>query len=86
MHLVDYRDEADEGRYKPHLNIRFLTDELGFDSFQDCLQFICDRGAQEHLEQKSDDVVIFHTNPVSAQLFAQAKAVAFRRVDLKGQM
>ncbi|KAL1393166.1 SAC3/GANP/Nin1/mts3/eIF-3 p25 family-domain-containing protein [Phyllosticta capitalensis] len=72
--------------YKPHLNIRFLTDELGFDSFQDCLQFICDRGAQEHLEQKSDDVVIFHTNPVSAQLFAQAKAVAFRRVDLKGQM
>ncbi|KAK8176131.1 SAC3/GANP domain protein [Phyllosticta citrichinensis] len=72
--------------YKPHLDIRFLTDELGFESFQDCLQFLCDRGAQDFLEQKSDDMVVFHSSGQSAQLFAQAKAQAFRRVDLKGQM
>ncbi|KAK7509295.1 SAC3/GANP domain protein [Phyllosticta citriasiana] len=74
------------GRYKPHLDIRFLTDELGFESFQDCLQFVCDKGAQNFLEQKSDDVVVFHSSAHSAQLFAQAKAQAFQRVDLKGQM
>lgn len=72
-------------RYKPNLNIKFLTDELGFESYQDCVQFLCDHGAQDYLEQK-DDSVIFQTHPQSMALFEGLKAGAFRRVDIKGQI
>ncbi|KAL1626292.1 hypothetical protein SLS56_006959 [Neofusicoccum ribis] len=72
--------------YKPNLNIKFLTDELGFESYQDCVQYLCDHGAQQYLEQKDDGSVIFHTTPQSAALFEQLKAGAFRRVDIKGQI
>ncbi|OJD37379.1 sac3 ganp domain protein [Diplodia corticola] len=72
--------------YKPNINIKFLTDELGFESYQDCVQYLCDHGAQQFLEQKDDGSVIFHTQPQSAALFEQLKAGAFRRVDIKGQI
>ncbi|KAL1648422.1 hypothetical protein SLS58_002176 [Diplodia intermedia] len=72
--------------YKPNINIKFLTDELGFESYQDCVQYLCDRGAQQFLEQKDDGSVIFRTEPQSAALFEQLKAGAFARVDIKGQI
>ncbi|KAJ9635832.1 hypothetical protein H2199_008185 [Coniosporium tulheliwenetii] len=70
--------------YKPDVKIRFLTEELGFESDQDCVQFLCDHGAQGLLEDKTDSVV-FQTGKAGL-LFENAKNAAFRKVDIKGQI
>lgn len=71
-------------RYKPDVKIRFLTEELGFESDQDCVQFLCDHGAQGLLEDRTDSVV-FQTGKAGL-LFENAKNAAFRKVDIKGQI
>jgi SAC3 family protein LENG8/THP3 len=73
-----------EYRYKPDIKIRFLTEELGFESDQDCVQFLCDRNAQDLL-QEVDGVAKLLTGKVGA-LFESAKTDAFRKVDIKGQI
>ncbi|KAK5167292.1 GANP domain-containing protein [Cryomyces antarcticus] len=70
--------------YKPDLAIRFLTEELGFESDQECVQFLCDHGAQQLLEEKADGVR-FHTGKAGT-FFETAKNAAFKRVDIKGQI
>lgn len=71
-------------RYKPSVKIRFLTEELGFESDQDCVQFLLDYQAQPYIEQDNDTLKL--TTAKSSSLFEAAKATAFRRVDIKGQI
>ena len=71
-------------RYKPDIKVRFLTEELGFESDQDCVQFLCDVNAQGALEEV--DGVVKLTTGKAGQIFEDAKSAAFRRVDIKGQI
>jgi len=70
--------------YKPDLTLRFLTEELGFESDQDCASFICDHGGQALLENKESGPAFAAGK--AGQVFQTAKDAAFRRVDLKGQI
>ncbi|KAF2094236.1 hypothetical protein NA57DRAFT_47104 [Rhizodiscina lignyota] len=70
--------------YKPDVNLRFLTEELGFESDEDCVQFLIDANAQ-HLISEKDGVLKILTAKAGS-LFELAKATAFRKVDIKGQI
>lgn len=76
--------------YRPDIDIRFLTEELGFESDTECVQFLCDNGAQDLIEQKSDDkgvprTIRFQTTK-ALSLFEDMKRAAFKKVDIKGQL
>lgn len=76
--------------YRPDIDIRFLTEELGFESDTECVQFLCDNGAQDLIEQKSDDkgvprTIRFQTTK-ALPLFEDMKRAAFKKVDIKGQL
>lgn len=43
-------------RYKPHVNLRFVTEELGFESDQESARFICDHNAGDFLSSKDEGV------------------------------
>lgn len=45
-------------RYKPHVKLRFVTEELGFESDDESARFICDHGAQQYLEERETGVVL----------------------------
>ena len=70
--------------YKPTLAIRFITEELGFESDQACVEFLVEHGAHHLLEEK-DKVLVLAAGKAGA-LFDNAKKVAFARVDIKGQI
>ena len=72
-------------RYKGDLNLRFLTEELGFESDQDCAAFVCDHNGETLLVSKPDGVISFAAGKAGL-LFESAKVAAFRRVDIKGQI
>ncbi|KAF2230629.1 hypothetical protein EV356DRAFT_536228 [Viridothelium virens] len=63
--------------YKQDVKIRFLTEELGFESDQECVQFLCENGAPQQLFEEKDDGVRFLTAKVGS-IFETAKAAAFR--------
>ncbi|KAI4207036.1 MAG: hypothetical protein LQ348_000723 [Seirophora lacunosa] len=42
--------------YKPDIKLRFVTEELGFESDDESARFICDHGAQHLLEERDDGV------------------------------
>lgn len=69
-------------RYKPAIRLRFITEELTFESEAEAAQFIMDHGGQELLEEK-DDYVQMKTNN---RLWEDAKTAAFKSVDIKGQI
>lgn len=71
-------------RYRQTVSLRFITEELGFESDQDAATFICEYKGDALLEQK-DDNIIFATAK-AGQLFELAKQQAFRKVDIKGQI
>jgi len=71
-------------RYKPDIKLRFITEELGFESDGDAAQFICDYNGQHLLEEKNDELR-FLTGKAGA-LFEAAKSAAFAKVDIKGQI
>lgn len=76
--------------YRPDIDIRFLTEELGFESDTECVQFLCDQGASSLIEQKSGDkgvpsAIRFQTAK-AFPIFEDAKNRAFKKVDIKGQM
>ncbi|KAI5776382.1 SAC3/GANP/Nin1/mts3/eIF-3 p25 family-domain-containing protein [Geopyxis carbonaria] len=76
--------------YRPDIDIRFLTEELGFESDTECVTFLCDNGAQAFIQQKSGDKglpnsIRFEANK-AASIFEEAKKQAFKKVDIKGQM
>jgi SAC3 family protein LENG8/THP3 len=70
--------------YKPDLKLRYLTEELAFESDAEAAQFIIDHNGQHLLEERDDAIVFLAGN--AKQLFESARTEAFRRVDLKGQI
>lgn len=83
-------------RYKPDVSVHFLAQELAFhgESESDasdpdagarqCLDFLCQHGGESLVERKEGDVR-FLTGKAGA-VFENAKAAAFRGVDIKGQI
>ncbi|KAJ5788460.1 hypothetical protein N7457_003450 [Penicillium paradoxum] len=70
--------------YKPDVNIRFITEELGFESDEQTARFIIDHSSAELLEDKSGAVRLLTAK--AGLLFDKAKADANRVVDIKGQI
>ena len=71
-------------RYKPDLKLRFVTDELGFESDEEAARFVCEHGGQSFLEERDGEVRLITGK--SAALFESARKAAFQKVDLKGQI
>ncbi|KZF25485.1 GANP domain-containing protein [Xylona heveae TC161] len=70
--------------YRPDVKLRFITEELGFESDGETVQFFVEHDAQHLLEEREDGVRLL-TGKAGA-LFEVAKSVAFKRVDIKGQI
>ncbi len=66
------------------MKLRFITEELGFESDEESARFICDHGAQSLLEEQTDGVRLLSGK--AGFIFETAKSDAFRRVDIKGQI
>ena len=71
-------------RYKPDIKLRFVTEELAFETDEEAAHFICDCGGGDCLENKDGEVII--VTGKSVNLFEEARKEAFRRVDIKGQI
>ncbi|KAJ5128570.1 hypothetical protein N7448_002287 [Penicillium atrosanguineum] len=70
--------------YKPDVNIRFITEELGFESDEQTARFIIENSSAELLEEKNGSVRLLTGK--AGLLFEQAKAAAHAVVDIKGQI
>ncbi|PHH66793.1 hypothetical protein CDD81_5925 [Ophiocordyceps australis] len=70
--------------YKPHVRLRFITEELAFESDADAAQFIIDHQGSDLLEQLPDHIVL--STGKAGSIFESAKSAAFRKVDIKGQI
>lgn len=71
-------------RYKPDVKLRFLTEELGFESDDESARFVCDYSGQIFLEERNDGVRLLTGKALG--FFEDAKESAFKRVDIKGQI
>lgn len=71
-------------RYKPAVKLRFVTEELAFETDEEAARFICDYGGGDALENKDGEVILVTSK--SANLFEEARKEAFRKVDIKGQI
>ena len=71
-------------RYKPDVKLRFLTEELGFESDNEAARFICNLEGQHFLEERDDGVRLLSGK--ASNFFESARTAAFRSVDLKGQI
>ena len=69
-------------RYKPDLKLRFITEELGFESDEESARFICDHGGEAFLEEQAGDIRLFTSK--SLPVFEAARKAAFHKVDIKG--
>ncbi|KAI1143091.1 SAC3/GANP/Nin1/mts3/eIF-3 p25 family-domain-containing protein [Hypoxylon sp. FL0543] len=70
--------------FKPDLKLRYITEELAFESDAEAAQFIIDYNGQDLLQERQDHIA-FLTGK-AGMLFETARAQAFSRVDLKGQI
>ncbi|KAI2467141.1 SAC3/GANP/Nin1/mts3/eIF-3 p25 family-domain-containing protein [Annulohypoxylon bovei var. microspora] len=70
--------------FKPDVKLRYITEELAFESDAEAAQFIIDFNGQDFLEERPD-CIVFLTGK-AGMLFESARTEAFRRVDLKGQI
>ncbi|ORY03682.1 SAC3/GANP/Nin1/mts3/eIF-3 p25 family-domain-containing protein [Clohesyomyces aquaticus] len=72
------------------VTLRFLTDELGFDSDGECLEFLAACGAQDFIEEKATEkgkqVRVNLRGTAAASVFEGLRAAAFKTVDIKGQI
>lgn len=66
------------------MRLRFITEELGFESDPQAAQFIIDHNGQHLLEERSDYIAFLAGK--AGSLFEVSKTAAFRRVDIKGQI
>lgn len=71
-------------RFKPDVPLRFVTEELGFESDSDAAQFVYDHNGQALLEEKEGSLRFLCGK--AGQIFEVAKSEAFRKVDIKGQI
>ncbi|KAB5540380.1 SAC3/GANP/Nin1/mts3/eIF-3 p25 family-domain-containing protein [Coniochaeta sp. 2T2.1] len=72
--------------YKPDVKLRFVTEELGFESDQHAAQFIVDSTGETVLEEKNGDIMFATAKADKLQTFEALRAQAFRRIDIKGQI
>ncbi|EGD99781.1 hypothetical protein TESG_07118 [Trichophyton tonsurans CBS 112818] len=70
--------------YKPDVNIRFITEELGFESDEQSARFVLDHVSEQLLQETQDGVRLL-TGKCGAA-FEAARQEAFRRIDIKGQI
>ncbi|TVY19466.1 THP3-like protein [Lachnellula arida] len=70
--------------FKPDVPLRFVTEELGFESDSDAAQFVYDYNGQALLEEKEGNLRFLCGK--AGQIFEVAKSEAFRKVDIKGQI
>ncbi|KAI0175819.1 SAC3/GANP/Nin1/mts3/eIF-3 p25 family-domain-containing protein [Hypoxylon sp. FL1284] len=70
--------------FRPSLKLRHITEELGFESDTEAAQFIIDQNGQELLKEDKDQIIFDCSK--AGTLFDTARAGAFSRVDLKGQI
>jgi SAC3 family protein LENG8/THP3 len=66
------------------VNLRFITEELGFESDVDAAQFIIDHQGQDLLQERDGNIVFMAGK--AGGLFEDPKNTAFARVDIKGQI
>lgn len=66
------------------MRLRFVTEELGFESDADAAQFVIDHQGQQLLEDRTE-YIAFLTGK-AGNIFDHARANAFRTVDIKGQI
>lgn len=74
-----------KNRYKPDVNIRFITEELGFESDEQSARFVLEHTSGELLQEK-DGAVKLLTGGLATQMFEASKNEAHRVVDIKGQI
>ncbi|KAL2018228.1 hypothetical protein VTK56DRAFT_1135 [Thermocarpiscus australiensis] len=70
--------------YKQDVPLRFVTEELYFESDVEAAQFILDHGGQDLLEERNG-TIMFLTAKAGLR-FEGPRAAAFSRVDIKGQI
>lgn len=76
--------------YKADVKLRFITEELAFESDADAVQFIIDYQGQHLLEERrnsltGEDTIMFMTGKAGG-LFEGPRNAAYRKVDIKGQI
>ena len=71
-------------RYKPDVKLRFVTEELAFETDEEAARFVCDHGGSDFLANKEGEVIL--VTGKSASLFEEARKQAFGKVDIKGQI
>lgn len=72
-------------RYKPDVPLRFITEELGFESDEQSARFILDHAPETLLEERENGGVRLLTGKAGG-IFEQARREAHRIVDIKGQI
>ncbi|KAL2121211.1 hypothetical protein VTJ04DRAFT_5238 [Mycothermus thermophilus] len=70
--------------YKQDVPLRFVTEELYFETDVEAAQFILDHGGQDLLEDRNGSIVFLTAK--AGQRFEEPRAKAFSRVDIKGQI
>jgi len=70
--------------YKQDVPLRFVTEELYFESDVEAAQFILDHDGQDLLEDRKGTIVFLTAK--AGQRFEVRRATAFSRVDIKGQI
>ncbi|KAI0380120.1 SAC3/GANP/Nin1/mts3/eIF-3 p25 family-domain-containing protein [Hypomontagnella monticulosa] len=70
--------------FKPELKLRWITEELAFESDPEAAQFIIDCDGEGLLLERDDHIAVLVAK--GAALFEAARAAAFSKVDLKGQI
>ena len=66
------------------MKLRFLTEELGFESDEESARFICDYSGQSFLEERNGEVRLLTAKAL--RFFETARNAAFKKVDIKGQI
>jgi SAC3 family protein LENG8/THP3 len=66
------------------VNIKFLTEELGFESHEDTYKFIVDH-CEDTVLQEAGDSLLFKTAE-AFPIIDIARANAFKSIDIKGQI
>jgi SAC3 family protein LENG8/THP3 len=66
------------------VKLRYVTEELGFESDEDSARFILEHATEELLQERDDGVRLLTGK--AGQLFETAKRGAFKLIDLKGQI
>ena len=68
------------------VKLRFLTEELGFESDHDCAEFLLQYISPDLLSVKDDGSAWLTTGSQTFKAFDDARKQAFSKVDIRGQI